>query len=61
MADRILWIQEQIEEMADRIVYVVELSQYNTITAMYMVMTVSFLEIDPFMIICINMLLPSNQ
>ncbi|GAE44570.1 hypothetical protein JCM21738_1291 [Mesobacillus boroniphilus JCM 21738] len=35
--------------MADRIVYVVELSQFNTIKAMYMVMNMSFMGTDSMM------------
>lgn len=35
--------------MANRIVYVTELSQFNTIKAMYMVMTISFMGMDSMM------------
>lgn len=43
MADRILYTEEQIGEMANRIVYVIELSQFNTIKMMYMIMSISFM------------------
>jgi hypothetical protein len=49
MADRILWTEGQIGEMANRIVYVTELSQFNTVKAMYMVMTMSFMGMDTMM------------
>lgn len=35
--------------MANRIVYVTELSQFNTVKAMYMVMTMSFMGMDTMM------------
>ncbi|SDZ78084.1 hypothetical protein SAMN05421743_101174 [Thalassobacillus cyri] len=35
--------------MADRIVYVIELSQFNTIKAMYMITSLSFLGFDSLM------------
>lgn len=49
MADRILWTQGQIGEMANRIIYVTELTQFNSIKAMYMVMTISFMGMDGMM------------
>ncbi|MGG5252202.1 hypothetical protein ACQYAD_01490 [Neobacillus sp. SM06] len=49
MADRILWTEGQIGEMANRIVYVTEFSQFNTIKAMYMVMSMSFMGMDSTM------------
>ncbi|HAQ08659.1 MAG TPA: hypothetical protein DCR24_14535 [Bacillus bacterium] len=49
MADRILYTEGQIGEMADRIVYVTEFTQFNTVKAMYMVMTISFMGINSMM------------
>jgi hypothetical protein len=46
MANRILWTEGQIGVMADRIVDVIELSQLNTIKAMYMIMNMSFMGMD---------------